>query len=343
MSASVLSRTRKVTMRTIAEHLDLSLTTVARSLKDGSRLSPATVERVRTAAVKLGYVRNLDGVRLRTGKTFVLMAFLSTAPDEEIGDSGSAGLLHGIHGRLAGTDYALRTVPVEHGQDSLPELVSMVRGRVADGFILDHTQPQDPRVRLFLESQVPFVTFGRTELFTPHAFCDIDNEQSAFEETQALLRRGARRIGLLNGKAEYTFVKQRLAGYRRALVEAGISFDPALCRNLSFDARAARMAGRELVSQLGADGLICVNDIVFFGARAGVLDLGTEVLAGIHFAFRAGTRIAGYLGVSVAASFYSRTQAGWHLADLLLRRIDGANVEDLQLIVRTELRDFPLK
>jgi len=331
---------RGVTMKTIAEHLDVSLSTVARSLKDGARISPETVARVREAATELGYVRNLDGVRLRTGKTFVLMAFLSTASEQEIGDSGSVGLLHGIHRRIASSDYAVRTVPIEHGEDGLEQLQAVVSGNMADGVVLDHTRPQDRRVKYLLEAGMPFVTFGRTELFSEHAHFDLDNEHAARLETLALIERGARRIGLLNANAEYTFVRQRLAGYRQALAENGIAFDESLVRNLPIDARAARAAGRELIEHGGADGLVCVNDIVMLGARAGVRELGPDTLQRIGLAFRTGTNIVDYLGTPAVAAYYSRSEAGWHLADLLLGAIDGRDVSELQQVVRCTLKDF---
>jgi len=327
-------------MKTIAEHLDVSLSTVARSLKDGDRISPETVARVRAAAVELGYVRNLDGVRLRTGRTFVLMAFLSTAPEQEIGDSGSVGLLHGIHRRIATTDYAVRTVPIEHGEDGLEQLQAVVSGNLADGVVLDHTRPQDRRVRYLLEAGVPFVTFGRTELFSEHPHFDLDNEHTAHRETLALVERGARRIGFLNANGEYTFARQRLAGYRRALHESGIAFDDELVRSLAIDARESRVAGRDLVERCGADGLVCVNDIVMLGARAGVRELGLDALRRTGIAFRTGTNIADYLGTPAMASYYSRSEAGWHLAELLLGAVDGKPVEDLQQVVRCTFKDF---
>jgi len=334
------SSSGNVTMKMIAEHLDVSLSTVAKSLKDGSRMSPETVDRVRAAASELGYVRNLDGVRLRTGKTFVVMALLSTAPDEEIGDSGSVGLLHGIHKRLASTDYALRTVPIEHGEENLAQLQDIVRGNVADGVILDHITPQDDRVKYLLEKRVAFVTFGRTEHFTPHPYFDIDNQHAAWSETNSLLRQGARRIGLLNADDRYTFAKQRLVGYRQALAESDIAFDASLVRNLAINPRAAREAGRELVEHHAADALVCVNDNVLLGARAGVRELGAEALLRTRLAFRTGTNIVNYLGTPAAAAFYPRSDAGWHLADILLGAIEGKDISELQQVVQCSLRDF---
>ena len=65
-----------VTLKTSAAEIGVSVTTVARALKDGHKISPDMVRKVRETAARLGYVRNLEGARLRTGSSFVIMAFL---------------------------------------------------------------------------------------------------------------------------------------------------------------------------------------------------------------------------------------------------------------------------
>ena len=81
------------TMKTLAQSLGVSVTTVARALKDGHKIGPEMIRKVRETADRMGYVRNLEGAKLRTGKTFVVMAFLGFSQEEEVGDSGSVGLL----------------------------------------------------------------------------------------------------------------------------------------------------------------------------------------------------------------------------------------------------------
>lgn len=326
-----------VTMKDIASELGVSVTTVARAMKDGHKIGPDTVELVRQTAERLGYVRNLDGVKLRTGRTFVMMAFLSFSNEEEIGDSGSVGLLNGIHHRFSGTDYAVRAVPVTMGDTALDRLQDVVRGRNADGIILDHTELQDKRVRFLLEANVPFVTFGRTELLSDHAYFDIDNEYAAWQGTTALLDAGHKRIALVDSDRRYTFVRQRQHGYERALRERGIAVDPALQFYSELDAETARAAGKALARK-GADGFVCVNELSFLGVRAGVRDAIGVAADAIGFSVRTGTNIGDYLGTPLHASHFSRLTAGWTLADILLSRIEGAAVANCQVIERPTLR-----
>lgn len=326
-----------VTMKTIAAELGVSVTTVARALKDGHKVGPDLIARVRETADRLGYVRNLEGAKLRTGKTLVVMAFLSFTEEEEIGDSGSVGLLHGIHRQLARTDYSVRAVPVAMGDLSLEQVQEVVRARGADGLILDHTELQDDRVKFLLERDFPFVTFGRTELLSPHAWFDIDNEHAAWQSTNALLQEGYRRIALVDGDLRYSYVRQRVRGYEKALQEHGIEPVPALCHHDMLDADRARRAAGGLLDA-GADSFVCVNELTFLGARAGVRDRLGAGVDEIGFALRSGTNIGEYVATRVYTSHFSRKAAGQKLAELLLKRMNGSPPEDCQELARTTLR-----
>lgn len=324
------------TLKTIASELGVSVTTVARALKDGHKVGPDMVEKVRATAERMGYVRNLEGAKLRTGKTLVAMALLDFAEEEEIGDSGAVGLLNGFHRCFAGTDYAVRAIPVPRDGTGMDRIRELVRGRLADGVIFDLIEPQDARVRYLLEAEFPFVTFGRTELFSEHAWFDVDNEFAAWQSTDALLRDGCRRPGMIDGDLRYTFVRQRVRGYERALREHGIEPTPALRHHSRLAADVAREAVPPLLAR-GADGFVCSNELTFLGARAGVRDQIGEDVEGIGFALRSGTRIDRYVATKVHASHFSHSAIGQALAELLLRRIGGADPRQCQKLAQTTL------
>lgn len=328
----------RASLKTIARHLGMSVTTVSRALSGGERISAETIRRVREAADQLGYVRNLDGVRLRTGRSLVIFALLVSSPEEEVGDTSSIGLLYGIHERFAGTDYSVRAVTLATPADAMPILREIVQGRLADGVILDHTETDDERVRFLLDAGLPFVTFGRTE-GAAHPYFDIDNEDIAYRCTDALIRKGFWRIGLIDPDLRFTFARQRLAGYLRALAAHGLAFDDTLVRRIELHAETARASAASLIAEAQADGLVCVNEIVLLGALAAVRDAGLAAGRDIGVAARSGTNIASYLPVPLTVSFYSRIGAGRMLAELLLRRISGEAAESLQRVVRAELRD----
>ncbi len=326
------------TLKTLARHLDLSVTTVSRALKDGPEVRPDTIARVKAAASDLGYVPDLKGVKLRTGRTYTVYAMLAAPRADEVGDAGSVALMHGIHETLDGGPYSLTAIPLLPGMDDLAAVRRVVDGRLADGVILDLTRPQDLRVKVLLEHDLPLVTFGRTELFSPHPYFDIDNEHAAHQATSFLAGRGHRRIALIDPRLEYLFARQRRAGYRRALAEVGLEFDESLVSNRDLGAAESR---RAVLVICGRDrpptGFVCANEVSTLGVLAGLRDAGLRVGADVDVVSRDGTMLTDYLTPPISTCYYSLHEVGQRLATTLLRRIDGEPPDALQQVVQTTL------
>lgn len=330
---------RPVTLKQLAAHLDLSVTTVARALRGGERLGAATVSRVIATAQDLGYVRNLDGLRLRTGRTMAILALLGMAQDDEVGDTGTAGLLAGMQRRLAGTGYLLQSIPISLTERSPAQLSRLIANNPADGVIIDHIEPRDPRVALLDQLGLPFVAFGRTGADATHAYFELDNRHAAHMGTASLIARGFRRPAIVEASPALNFARERLEGYRAALAEAGLPYDPDLVLYCSTEAAGIRVATRTLAMTKRPDSWVCSNEIFLFGTLAGARDAG-QALGETGFHLRSANSIGAYLGVPLTTAHYPRGQVGWHLADLMLQRIDGAAADSLQRIERTELRVY---
>src|SRR6478735_12688639 len=157
-AASEATRERP-TLKTIAFMTGLGITTVSRALKDAPDIGAETKERVRMVASQLGYQPNRAGVRLRTGKTNVIALVLSI--DEEI-MGFSSQLVFGISDVLSGTPYHLVVTPYSLSRDPLVPVRYVVDTASADGVIISRIEPDDPRVRLLAEHNMPFATHGRT-------------------------------------------------------------------------------------------------------------------------------------------------------------------------------------
>lgn len=329
---------KRATLKTLSSHLDLSVSTVSRALKDGPEVKPETIARVKQAASELGYVPDLRGVKLRTGQNFAVHAFLAAPKADEVGDAGSVALTQGMHRSLADTSYSLIQVPLSPGSDALAAVCRIAEAQLSDGMIMDLTLPQDARARYLLERNLPFVTFGRTELFTPHAYFDVDNEDAAYQATALLIRRGHRRIALIDAELEFLFARQRLAGYQRALSESGIAFDENLVSHADRNADRSAQTAREMVEfDRPPTGFVCVNEVVTLGILFGLTEAGFRVGDGVDVVSREGTRLSAYLPWPVSTCYYPLSRAGEQLASFLLRLLDGENPASLQEIAKVEL------
>lgn len=115
----------------------------------------------------------------------------------------------------------------------------------------------------------------------------IDQEHAGYLATRYLIKRNRRRIALLNGPlSAYWGFEARLNGYRRALAEAGLPFDPSLAMEGAhvIDSEAGRSMMRRLIdSGIEVDAVVGASDSKAIGAMAAAEEAGWSVPDQIAF------------------------------------------------------------
>jgi DNA-binding LacI/PurR family transcriptional regulator len=157
--------------------------------------------------------------------------------------------------------------------------VAGIREHLIDGVILNPLALDDADVERY--GSLPLVLLG--ERLGSHLadHVAIDNEAAAAEATRHLISTGRRRIAVI-GSQPPPFghsARLRLRGYRDALVEAGIRYDPALVVPVL---NWRHEQGRAAVAPLLAlpeppDAVFCFNDLLALGAVRGLADVGLRV------------------------------------------------------------------
>jgi LacI family transcriptional regulator len=212
----------QTTIIDLARELGLSKSTVSRALTNHPNVHPETRQRVLTAAQQADYQPNLLAQSLIRSETHLLGVVI---PDIE--KPFFASIVSGIQQIATQAGYRIIiTQSNESPETEIANLQVLLLSRV-DGVLICHTRATTTfdHVRLALRKGVPMVEFARIcpDLPVPQVVeNDVVGARTAVEH---LLRSGARRIGLLAGPAALLVSEQRTAGYRQALVSAGISVD----------------------------------------------------------------------------------------------------------------------
>lgn len=330
-----MSARPRINLKTLAGHLGLSITTVSRALKDGPEVKPETVARVKQAAASLGYLPDAGGVYLRTGRTMKICSVFFAPEVADYGDAGFLAQVEGLSRTLETDSYNLIVLAQTASQSPLDMVRRVFQQRLADGIIFSRTTPMDERARFCLEFNIPFVSFGRTELQSPHAFVDHDDEGAVYDAVTRLAAEGHKRIALFNPTGGLTYAGLRLRGYQRALAVLGLPWDPSLLisADLSvWDSQAAILALLRRDRSITA--ILCANQLSMFGAMEAAFDQGMEPA-------RDGLRIVGFGGMPVrmpfeqGVTYYYQPQRrdGEELARHMLALLAGTPSESLQTVL----------
>ena len=230
--------TRRVTIEDVAARAGVSIATVSRVVNGRYGVSARTIERVQGIIDELGYESSLVARSLRSQRTNII-AFLVCGIEPF-----SAELLKGAARALQDSDLELI---VYSGGMSGKEgwerrSLSRLGGTLADGIIL-----VTPTV-VEVNTNQPVVAVDPHVGGSPIPTVSSQNLEGARAATRHLIELGHRRIGFLAGRPDLESARRREAGYREALAEAGIDFDPHLVRVGGFTEESSKVPAEELLS-----------------------------------------------------------------------------------------------
>lgn len=225
-----------VTLKTLAAHVGVSVTTASNAYNRPDKLSPALRERILRAAAELGYAGpNPAAAALRRGRAGVVGVVFAEALGYAFRDPGAVAFLRGLAAVLEQAGLGVLLVPTALGTaDPAP-----VAAAAVDGFVLFSLPDADRAVDAVLARRLPAVAQGGPRR-PDTAFVGIDDRAAARTAAEHLLGLGHRRIGIAGFRKTdepdgtdpartpaaatpaYRVTAERLAGYRDAATAAGI-------------------------------------------------------------------------------------------------------------------------
>lgn len=212
------------TIKEVARRANVSIATVSYVLNGTGAVSPETRQAVREAAAALDYRPSYRGRALQARRSMTIGLVLPFA--QRVADPSFGELLSGITTGAARAGYhvLLATAPDDSAATELgPQLIQTGR---ADGLVLLDVQLDDPRIGAARRQGVPFICMGKPGDASP--FVALDAIAGMLEAMAHLIVRGHSRIGLIQLRLEHALAADLDSGYREALDEAGVPFDPAL-------------------------------------------------------------------------------------------------------------------
>lgn len=264
---------RRASIRDVAAHVGMSVSTVSRALNGYADVSRKTRDKVRQAADALGYRASFAAATLRSRQTETI-TFMVSKPWTKFVDPFFLGLLDGVEMVLQAQGYDLQVVMAREYEKELDIIRRAVERNRCDGLIFSRTRPRDERIDYLQARGFPFVTIGQTDR-NDHDWIDRDHSIIARTAVERLARLGHKRIAYLSTPYRYTYSHHARAGYRQGLEEAGLQHDPAL----EVECFLSRRTGGEALTELVTTGaaptaIFCGNDMIAISAMDAMRRLG---------------------------------------------------------------------
>jgi len=331
------------TIRDVARRAGVSVGTVSHVINNTASVREETKARVLEAIRELDYHPNSVARGLRSRRTNTISLVLPTIERSLEEPSYLFELLAGIidECKRHNFDLLLSAPSPEEGELAVHKIA---KSRRVDGCIITCTKKGDKRIIYLMKEKVPFVAFGRPDPDSSEGwdfpYVDVDGEAGVRQGVRYLLELGHRRIGFIGLSAELVCAQHRLKGYRSALEERGIDFDPALV----LEGETTQMGGYRAMKRLlevepPPTAVMVSSDLMALGAMRAAQEEGLTVGRDIS--------IIGFDDIQIAANYQPPLttirqpiyQIGTLLARILIRLIKGEELseDERKIILQPEL------
>ncbi len=327
--------TKPTSIKEIAKLAGVSHSSVSRALRHSPLVNREKAEQIRRIADECGYRPSAAARSLVTRRSHTIGVVVTSIADPFV-----AGVVSGIEDVANERGYSVFLA--NSGVDAARE-VRVVRSfeeHRVDGIVVTASRVGALYVPVLEQMQVPIVLLNNQH---PSQFAYsvmIANVEASREATRHLVALGHRRIAYIGDRLGYQSDTERFAGYRAALEEAGVEFDPTLAVHGDGKPEAAGEAMSKLLAlALQPTAVFCYNDLSALGAFRRIADSGLRVPEDISLVGFDDLYLSRYLDPPLTTVRQPMRQMGSLAMTTLLRLIAGEGLaQDIkvpgELIIR---------
>lgn len=327
---------KHVTIKDIAQHLSLSVSTVSRALVDDKNIRRETKEKVLEAAQKLGYKPNPVATNLRYGRTNTVGVIVP-----EMVTPFASQVINGIQSTL----YAkgLKVIIAESNEDPKleKENLLMMERFMVDGIIVSlcsYKENKEEYKRL-LQAEMPMVFYDRIPHGMEVSQVIVDDYMKAFFLVEHLIRSGRKRIVHLQGPDDVYNSIERARGYKDALTKFRLPIEEDMLIKAGLGFKDGARAADLLVERgMPFDAVFAFTDTLAIGAMNRLRELNKKIPEEVAVASFSGTVLSTIVNPQLTTVEPPLVQMGKTAAQLILEKIKDPSSPNRSVVLDAEIR-----
>ncbi|QEH41854.1 LacI family DNA-binding transcriptional regulator [Chitinophaga sp. XS-30] len=210
---------KHVTIRALAQALNLSVSTISKALRDSYEISEETKQRVLELAARLNYMPNPYASSLRGKQSRNIGVVIP-----EVADSFFSLAINGIESVVKEKGYHVLIYLTHEQFANEQSILREFQGGRVDGVLLSVSREtvSGQHILDLMARDIPVVFFDRTLADVEADKIVTDDFDSGYTATQHLLDKGCRQIAYLTISENLSISAQRMEGYLKALSGHGL-------------------------------------------------------------------------------------------------------------------------
>lgn len=323
-------------LKDIAREAGISTTTVSRALNNKDAINPLTRKRILKLAREMGYTPNAMARGLKTSRSATIGVVIT-----DISDPFFAPIIKGIEKAARQEGYHLILSNTDENYQMEEEVLETLIERRVDGLLITPVQTSSQDIVELKKKRLPFVLLCRHfdfELLVETDCVCTDDVEGAFLATTHLIEKGHRKILFINGPTYVSSAKERLAGYKRALLETGLKLDEFLIREGGIKMEDGyRIMKEELEKQRQFTAVFAYSDFVAVGVMKASKEANLRIPQDIALIGYDDINMAAFLEVPLTTMRIPKYKLGMEGFKLLTKRMTAEVDSPQRVTLPTEL------
>ncbi|WP_408600533.1 LacI family DNA-binding transcriptional regulator [Pseudomonas sp. PLMAX] len=316
------------TIKDVAALAGISYTTVSHVVNKTRPVSEEVRVKVEAAIKTLDYVPSAVARSLKAKTTATIGLLVPNSLNPYF-----AELARGIEDYCERNGYCVILCNSDDNPDKQRSYLRVLLEKRIDGLIVASAGGDTGLAQGLANVRTPMVIVDRALEGVDADLVRIDHEYGAYLATRHLLELGHRDIATISGPATTSVAQMRLAGFCRALAEAGLSVAPERMLESDFTSTGGYSAAATLLEHNPPSAIFAANDMIGFGVLRAAAERNIRVPTDLSVIGFDDIQMSRYVYPALTTVGQSILQLGEMAAGVLLRRIATPTLSTEQRIV----------
>jgi len=252
-----------------------------------------------------------------------------------------AEVLNGMEVAAREKNYHIILANTQRDYKKEEEAINLLLTKRVDGLLITPVQDRDDDIKNLIEANIPFVIVGRDfENIEVDAVYN-DEVKGGFLATEYLIKKGHKRIALIDGFLYKSPAKGRLEGYKKALNKYRIPLDESLISVGDINIEDGHERTKQMLEKdLNFTAIFAYNDMMAFGSMQAIKEKGLRIPEDIGLVGYDDIPFSSLISPALTTIRLKKQDLGIESLKLLLSRISGNRKKhkkimlDVDIIVR---------
>lgn len=259
------------TIYEVSKLANVSLATVSRVINNSSAVKQKTREKVEEAMRELNYFPNLVAKSLASNRSDCIGVLVT-----ELEHSFFSTMMAAVETECR--KYKKHTIVTASGETNEQEGIEFLISRNCDALIIQVESISDDYLIQLSKGKIPFVVVNRYIEEISDKCILMDNEEGEYLATKYLIDKGHKDIVYVTGPLNKNDACMRLAGYKKALDEYGIPFQPERLYEGDYLQSGGQKAFDHFYgSEVKFTAFLCANDEMATAIMAAAREKGLDI------------------------------------------------------------------